>query len=427
MMKQGSAGRADRMAGLSGNKLWQSQKGTNNMKITAIEQIRIPPSWVWVKVSTDAGITGWGEPYLEGHVETVFAEVERLKPYLLGQDPTETERLWRVMYQSGLGYVGGPVKMSALSGLDMAFWDIKGKACGLPVYRLLGGPVRTRLPVYRALGSDPIHFVEPGDPYRRGLARRTPGSKPHDDVVRGYVETAQEILRWGFKSMKMHVQVSGDFQAQYRIAQIRDSVQAVREAVGNDIELAIDVHNPQPQMALKLAQLLEPFDLLFMEEPVPVEQVGDIAIIASRTTLPIAAGERWCDKWVFHKALDAGARVLQPDLAHAGGFTELKKIAALAECYHAFVAPHCPLSPLSFAACLQLGAALPNYLVQEHNECNDWQENGRTVIGAGYFSRGFRLEDDGCIQLDNAPGLGVDITDDTIREICRKPWSPVRG
>ena len=397
------------------------------MKITAIEQIRIPPSWIWVKVSTDEGIVGWGEPYLEGHVETVYAEVERLRPYLIGQDPTETERLWRVMYQSGLGYVGGPVKMSALSGLDMAFWDIKGKAYGLPVYRLLGGPVRTRLPVYRALGADPIHFVEPGDPYRRGLRQPASPPKSHEAMVSGFAESAREILRWGFRSMKMHVQVSHDFTAQYRISRIRDYVQAVRQAVGPDIELAIDVHNPQPQMALKLAQALEPFDLLFMEEPVPVEQVDDIALIASRTTLPIAAGERWCDKWVFHKALDAGARILQPDLAHAGGFTELKKIAALAECYQAYLAPHCPLSPLSFAACLQLGASLPNYLVQEHNECNDWQENGRTVIGAGYFRQGFVIEDDGCVQLGDAPGLGIEITDETIRQICQKPWSPIRG
>ena len=167
--------------------------------------------------------------------------------------------------------------------------------------------------------------------------------------------------------------------------------------------------------------------MLFMEEPVSVERIQDVAMVAQGTTVPIAAGERWMGKWAFHQALDAGVRVLQPDLAHAGGITELKKIAAMAECYGAYMAPHCPLSALAIAASMQLGGAIPNYLVQEHNEVNDALVDGKTVIGAGYFKNPFVLEDDGCIALPDAPGLGVEIDEEGMEKIMAKPWTVRRG
>jgi galactonate dehydratase len=194
------------------------------------------------------------------------------------------------------------------------------------------------------------------------------------------------------------------------------------------MELAIDVHNPQPQVAIKLGKHLEPYNPLFMEEPVYTERIEDLAFVARETTVPIAAGERWMGKWDFHRALDAGARILQPDIAHAGGITELKKIAAIAECYGAYMAPHCPLSILSLAACFQLGASISNFLVQEHNEVNDYRLDGKTLLGYGYLKQPFVLEDDGHVTLDEKPGLGIDIDEENLHMLIHeKPWSVQRG
>ena len=399
------------------------------MKIVSIETMKVPPSWVWVKVTTDEGLVGLGERYLECHGDAVIAEVERMKPFLLGEDPTAVEHMWQIMYNSGVAYVGGPIKMSAISGLDMAFWDIKGKALGQPIYKLLGGPTRTRIPFYHATGAGIPHHVEPGDPYWKSR----PGDAPHkppkdrDEMAQRAVDGAKELVSWGYRTLKFHVGMSYDFTRQDRIEEIVAMVAAVRKAVGDTIELGIDVHNPQPQMAVKLARRLEPYNMLFMEEPVSIERIQDLRIVAQGTTVPIAAGERWMGKWAFHQALDAGARVLQPDLAHAGGITELKKIAAMAECYGAYMAPHCPLSALAIVASMQLGGGIPNYLVQEHNEVNDSLVDGKTVIGAGYFKKPLVLEDDGCIALPEGPGLGIELDEAGMEAIMAKPWTVRRG
>jgi galactonate dehydratase len=401
------------------------------MRIADIVTIKVPPSWVWVKVLTDEGLTGWGEPYLECHGDTIIAEVERIKPFLLGKDPTAVEQRWQDMYTCGTGYVGGPVKMSAISGIDMALWDIKGKAAGLPIFRLLGGPARDGILMYHSYGFGEPRFVEPGDPYRaiyRDKPRKPPSEISRDERLDAIATAARGYREWGYRCLKMHVNIRQDFTGQGAIGAIAENVAAARAAMGSEALLAIDVHNPQPQMALKLAHKIERYDMLFMEEPVSVERIEDLAIVAGRTTIPIAAGERWMGKWDFRRALDAGARVLQPDIAHAGGITELKKIAAIAECYNAYMAPHCPLSIMSMAASFQLGMGIPNLLVQEHNEVNDYRLDGKTLYGYGYLKTPYVLDGDGMIRLSEAPGLGIEIDEESLDEIIKtKEWTVARG
>ena len=386
------------------------------MKITSVETLKIPPSWVWVKITTDEGIVGYGEPYLEIHPDTVIAEVNRVAPLIIGKDPCEIENRWQDMYDSGMGYVGGPIKLSAISGIDMALWDIKGKALGAPVYSLLGGPVKKKIKVYRAVESGLPHSTDPGDPYGMDFSR--------PQTAEGYAMCAEKLVEWGYRAIKLHTHV--DIMNQKQIEMIVKAFELMRKNLGDDIDLFIDVHNPIPELAVKLAKLLEPYNLLFMEEPAPIERIQDLARVTGSTSIPIACGERWTGKWDHLRALEAGARILQPDTAHAGGITELKKISVLAEAYKAYIAPHNPLSIISFISSCQLDAGIPNFLIQEHNNANDCVIDGKLYIGAGYFKEPFELKD-GYIELSDAPGLGFELSPEGMEKINAKPWTVKRG
>jgi galactonate dehydratase len=394
------------------------------MKITALEVLKVPPSWVWVKVHTDEGLVGLGEPYLENHPDVVIAEVKRLEPFLIGQDPTRVEALWQAMYDSGLGYKGGPIKMSALSGIDIALWDIAGKAAGLPVYRLLGGAVRDRIRMYRATGGALPHCVRPGEPYRAGHR-----AEARRDDPGAWAEAARILTQeWGFRCLKVHFGPGEGLEVTSRLDRFVERFAAVREGAGPDVDVAVDIHNPHPAIALQMIEALALLRPLFVEEPMPIERVDVLVDIARRTSAPIAAGERWMGKWVFFDALAKGAlSVLQPDICHAGGITECRKIAAMGEAAYAMTALHCPLSPLALAASVQLDAAIPNFLVQEHNEVNDWRADGRTYFGYGYFKEPFVLGDDGCVQVPQGPGLGIELDDDGMAEIMARSWDARRG
>ncbi|MSQ44411.1 MAG: galactonate dehydratase [Chloroflexi bacterium] len=398
------------------------------MKIVSMELIKVPPSWVWLKIHTDEGISGLGEPYLENHPDSVIAEVLRLEPLLIGEDPTRIEWLWNRMYEGGSGYKGGPVKMSAISGIDMALWDITGKAAGLPVHRLLGGATRDRILVYRAVGGGRPHVVEPGDPYRAG--RRDPGP---GDPIPGSPEAwraaaAELVHEWGFRALKAHVSPGETPFGTDNVDAMVECFAAARAGAGPGVPVAIDIHNPHPAIARQMLRALAPHRPLFVEEPMPIERIDALAEAVAGSEVPVAAGERWMGKWIFFDALSRGLlAVVQPDLAHAGGITECRKIAAIAEAAYATVALHCPLSPLAFAASVQLDASIPNFLVQEHNEVNDTREGGRTVIGAGYLRAPFVVGDDGCVAVPVAPGLGVEIDEAGMARIMAKPWSTQRG
>jgi galactonate dehydratase len=395
------------------------------MKITRIELLKVPPSWVWVKVHTDEGLVGLGEPYLENHADAVIAEVSRLEPFLIGQDPTRVQALWSRMYDSGLGYKGGPIKMSAISGIDIALWDIAGKAAGVPIHRLLGGATRDRVRMYRATGGALPHCVRPGQPYRAGYA--TERSRHDDPAV--WAEAARILTQeWGFRCLKVHFSPGDGLEVTSRMDRFAEQFAAVRAGAGPDVDVAVDIHNPHPAIAVQLIEALAPHRPLFVEEPMPIERVDALVEVARRATVPIAAGERWMGKWVFFDALSRGAlAVLQPDICHAGGITECAKIAAMGEAAFAKVALHCPLSPLALAASIQLDAVLPNFLVQEHNEVLDWREDGRTLIGNGYLRAPFILDADGCVAVPTGPGLGIELDDDGMAEIMAQPWQSQRA
>jgi len=398
------------------------------MKIVSLELIKVPPSWVWLKIHTDEGITGLGEPYLENHPDSVIAEVLRLEPLLIGEDPTRIEWLWNRMYEGGSGYKGGPVKMSAISGIDMALWDITGKAAGLPVHRLLGGATRDRVLVYRAVGGGRPHVVEPGDPYRAGRRDPVPGDPKPGSPEAWRAAAAELVHEWGFRALKAHVSPGETPFGTDLVDGMVACFAAAREGAGPGVPVAIDIHNPHPAIARQMLRALAPHRPLFVEEPMPIERVDALAEAVAGSEVPVAAGERWMGKWIFFDALSRGLlAVVQPDLAHAGGITECRKIAAIAEAAYATVALHCPLSPLAFAASVQLDASIPNFLVQEHNEVNDTRDGGRTVIGAGYLRDPFVVGDDGCVEVPNAPGLGVEIDEAGMARIMAKPWSTQRG
>ncbi|HEX2035776.1 MAG TPA: enolase C-terminal domain-like protein [Chloroflexota bacterium] len=402
------------------------------MKITRLEILKVPPSWVWLKLHTDEGLVGLGEPYLEGHPEAVIAEVRRLEALLIGRDPCRVEELWEAMYRAS-GYRGGPVTMSAISGIDIALWDVAGKAAGLPVHRLLGGPCREAIKMYHASGGAPAHQVEPGLPYRAaagvGGAPRT--GRPRGGQPQDFAEAARRLVQeWGFRALKVHLGAGEDVRGGDRVAAIVERFAAAREGAGPGVDVAIDVHNPHPTVGMQLLRELAPLRPLFVEEPMPLERVDVLEHIVrqSGTTAPVAAGERWMGKWVFFDALSRGLlAVVQPDICHAGGVTECKKIAAIAEAAYAQVALHCPLSPIAIAASIQLDAAIPNFLVQEHNEVNTRREDGRTLIGKGYLRQPFVLDADGCVPVPQGPGLGIELDEDGLARVMEKPWSERRG
>ncbi|HYS39039.1 MAG TPA: galactonate dehydratase, partial [Pseudonocardiaceae bacterium] len=358
------------------------------MKITDVETFLVPPRWLFLKLSTDEGVTGWGEPVVEGRAETVRAAVHELADLVLDQDPLRIEEHWQVLRRSGF-YRGGPVLSSALAGFDHALWDIAGKARGVPVHELLGGPVRDRVRVYSWVGGDrPERIAE---------------------AVAAQVEQ-------GFTAVKMNASgpmaaVASPAEANAVLARARQA----REALGPDRDLAIDFHGRvSPAMARRLLRMLEEVQPLFVEEPVLPETQGDaLASVVACSGVPIATGERLYSRWDFKPALDAGVAVVQPDPSHAGGISELRRIAALAEVYGATMAPHCPLGPISLAASLQVAFATPNFLIQEQSlrmHYNAGTEFLDYLVDTTPFE--FR---DGHVARLTGPGLGIEVNEAAVR------------
>lgn len=348
------------------------------MKITKLETIFVKPRWLFLKVHTDEGIVGLGEPVVEGRSQTVAAAVHEIGRYLIGEDPRRIEHHWQAIYR-GQFYRGGPVLCSALSGIEQALWDITGKWLGQPVYNLLGGATRDKIRVYGWVGGETF-----GD----------------------YISSAQVSLNAGFNALKTGL-VSPPIQIVDTMAVVEENVHRfaeLRAAVGPHVDIGIDFHGQvSPAMAVRFAKALEPYYPLFIEEPVLPENVDAMVTVARSTSIPIATGERLFTKWGFREVLEKQAAVImQPDISHAGGILECKKIAAMAECYYAAVAPHCPLGPIALAACLQLDACIPNFLVQEH-----------VTTGEGYLKEPFKIVH-GHIPLPTKPGLGIELDDEAI-------------
>jgi len=356
------------------------------VKITRLETILVQPRWLFLKMHTDTGLVGYGEPVVEGRARTVQQAVAELEEYLIGQDPRRIEHHWQAIYRHGF-YRGGPVLTSALSGIEQAMWDILGKSLNAPVYQLLGGACRERIRMYAHCGGG-----TPEQAAASALAK----------VKEGYT-----ALKTGVGKTPARTIESPAF-VEYCAAKFA----AIREAVGNEVDVAVDFHGQiSPAMAVRLAKALEPYHPMFIEEPCLPDNVDVMVTVARSTSIPIATGERLFTKWGFRETLEKQAAVVvQPDLCHAGGILEVKKIAAMAECYYAGVAPHNPLGPISLASCLQVDACIPNFLVQE-----------QVSLGEGYLKEPFRLVN-GYIELPTGPGLGIELDEEAVAAKTGHDW-----
>lgn len=351
------------------------------MKITKLETFLVKPRWLFLKVYTDDGIIGLGEPILEGRALTCAKAVEELTPYLIGKDPRKVVHHWQAMYRHAF-YRGGPILTSALSGVEQALWDILGKSLGVPVYQLFGGPTRERIRLYKGAGD---------------------------------ARSMKEWLAKGFTAFKTGVfngRPARIIENKAFIDRVVERFASLREAVGTEVDIAIDFHGAiSPQTAKLLIKALEPFQPMFIEEPCQCQNVDIMADIARGTHLPIATGERIFTKWGFREILEKhAASILQPDLCHAGGINEVRIIAGMAEAYYAGIAPHNPLGPISLAACIQLDASIPNFVAQEH-----------TTLGEGYLKNPFVFEN-GYVQLPKSPGLGIELDEDALADKIGHDW-----
>ncbi|MEG9294821.1 galactonate dehydratase [Mangrovibacillus sp. Mu-81] len=361
------------------------------MKITGYELFKVAPRWLFLKIETDEGITGWGEPVIEGRAETVRAAVHELMANLIGKDPAHIEDHWNMMYRSGF-YRGGPILMSAIAGIDQALWDIKGKFFNAPVHQLLGGKCRDSIKVYSWIGGD----------------------RPSDVGT-----AAKEVVDTGFTAVKMN----GTEELQYvdsheKIDQVLERVAAVREAVGPYVGIGIDFHGRvHKPMAKTLAKELETFRPMFIEEPVLPENNEALREIANHTSTPIATGERMFSRWQFKPLLmDGYVDIIQPDLSHAGGITECKKIISMAEAFDVAVAPHCPLGPIALAACLQVDATSHNAFIQEQSLGIHYNV-GSDLLDYITDKEVFKYED-GYVKIPQGPGLGIEINEEYVRRIA---------
>lgn len=364
------------------------------MKITAVNTYYVRPRWGFVEIETDEGYTGWGEAVLEGHADAVLACLNEYKPYLIGKDPSRIEDLSATIYRAGF-YRGGGVMMSALSGIDQALWDIKGKVFNAPVYELMGGRCRDKIRVYSWIGGD----------------------RPSDTGA-----MAKERMDAGFTAVKMNATEELQMIDSYeKVDAVLERVAAIREACGKYFGIAIDFHGRvHKPMAKVLAKKLEEFDPMFLEEPVLCENMECFKEIANCCNIPIATGERLFTKYDFKRLLQVGGvDIIQPDLSHAGGITEVKKIASMAEAYDVALAPHCPLGPIALSACLQVDATSYNAVIQEQSIGIHYNV-GKEVLDYALNREDFQFEN-GFAKMPIKPGLGIVVNKELVLEENKNP------
>lgn len=357
--------------------------------IAKFELFKVPPRWLFLKITTDDGVTGWGEPVVEGRASTVAAAVREMEEYLIGRDPTEIEDIWQVLYRGGF-YRGGPILMSAISGIEQALWDITGKIYGLPVHKILGGAVRQKVRVYSWIGGD----------------------RPSDVAAQ-----ARERYQAGMTAIKMNAtEEMGWIDSYKKVEEVLARVQAIRDVLGYKIDIALDFHGRvHKAMARVLMKELEPYHLMFVEEPVLIENREALIELRRHASMPIATGERNFGRWDFKALLADGAvDIIQPDVSHAGGILEVKKIAAMAEAYDVAVAPHCPLGPIALAACLQVDYCTPNAFIQEQS-LNIHYNVGADLLDYLENPQLFDYKD-GFVGVLTEPGLGISIDEDVVRQ-----------
>ncbi|MFB6202543.1 MAG: galactonate dehydratase, partial [Halorhabdus sp.] len=361
------------------------------MKVTSYELYAVPPRWLFLKLETDTGLEGWGEPIVQGRLETVRTAVQELvEGYLIGADPRRVEHHNRTLYQGGY-FRGGPVLMSAISGIDQALWDIVGRHHDCPVYELLGGHVRERVMVYGWVGGD------------------TPARMASE---------ANRLVERGYRAVKLNVPNSEvrPLETPERVETAVDHLAAVRDEIDDDVLVGVDFHGRVPKpMASRIVERLEPYDPAFIDQPVLPEHGPAISEVAERTSVPLSTGERLYTRAQFRDLLEQRAvSAIQPDVTHVGGITEMRKIATLADTYDVAVVPHCPLGPVAFAASLQVDFATHSAVLQEQDLDLDDPE---TSVGLRYLSDREVFEFvDGYVERPNGRGLGIDVDEEYVRE-----------
>ncbi|MFB7251658.1 galactonate dehydratase [Microbacterium sp. NPDC056234] len=362
--------------------------------ISRVESFPVAPRWLFVRIETGDGAVGWGEASLEGYGDVVRAAVDQFAEYLVGRDPGLIEDHWQVLTK-GQFYRGGAVLASAVSGVDQALWDLKGKRLGVPVHDLLGGAVRERIRAYGWVGGDDPSEVA--------------------DQISAQIEV-------GLTAVKMNA--SGRMGRNGSVSELDGvlaRVASARAVLGPDRDVAVDLHGRfSLATARRLAPMLEPLHPFFIEEPVVPENSHVIGRMVDATTIPIATGERLYNRQEFLPVLQAGIAIAQPDLSHAGGITEVRRIAALAETFDVTLAPHCPLGPLALAACLQVGFATPNYLIQEQSIGIHYNK-GAEVLDYVADTRPLRFVD-GSFERLTGPGLGIEIDERAVRDAASR-WT----
>lgn len=361
------------------------------MKITKIKSLLAfggRQTWVFVHVETDAGITGIGEASLEGKEKAVEAAVDDMARFLIGRDPTRIEQNWQIMYRHGF-WRGGVVLLTAMSGIEQALWDITGKELGVPVYRLLGGACRDKIQLYTHSGGRTI-----------------------DDAVKH----AQSLVSQGWRAFKTGSLGFENFATEKQcIKALVERFKAVREAVGPDILIGMDCHGRHtPGQAIQILRALEPYDLFFLEEPVPPDNVeAFMRLRNAETNVNIATGERLFTKWGYRELLEKQyADIIQPDPCHDGGLLETRKIGAMAETYYVRVAPHNPNGPVATAASLHLAACMPNFVILEYAQNQPWRDQ--------VITEPLKIVD-GYVELPTKPGLGIELN---YEAIAKMPYQP---
>ncbi|KAF2092080.1 D-galactonate dehydratase [Saccharata proteae CBS 121410] len=366
-------------------------------KISSIEYFRVPPRWLFVKITDADGNAGWGEATLEGHTEAVEGTLDEFRTRFVGLEADNIEHIWQLAWRLSF-YRGGPVFMSALAGIDIALWDLKARNLNVPIHQLLGGAVRSKVSVYAWIG----------------------GNRPSDVTAAAKARLAQ-----GFKAVKMNATEDVGWLDSPRV--VDSAVERLRLVKELGMDAAMDFHGRlHKPMAKQLAKALEPHRPLFIEEPLLSEHPEGIKQLSELTTCPIALGERLHSRWDVKRFLqDASVDVLQPDVSHCGGISELKRIAAMAEAYDVAIAPHCPLGPIALAACLQIGLCTPNHVIQEMSQGIHYNTDAGDVDIHTYLldSAVFNVEHGFVNKLDG-PGLGIEINEAVVREHARTatPW-----
>lgn len=364
------------------------------MKITKIRLYKVAPRWQFLAIDTDEGVTGWGEPVLEGRADSVAATVKELSPYIIGQDPRKINDLWNILYRGGF-YRGGGIHMSAISGIDQALWDIKGKWLNQPITELLGGTCRDKMKLYSWVGGDESHNI---------------------------IEQMESALSNGFDTFKLNgCEKLKQIDSYRQIDKAVEKIAKLRDHFGTKVDFGLDFHGRvSSAMAPVLIKELEPYRPLFIEEPVLPDFAEQYSRLAAKTSIPLAAGERMFSRYEFKNIFaQGGLKIIQPDLSHAGGITECVKIASMAEAYDISIAPHCPLGPIALASCLAVDFISSNAMIQEQSIGIHYNKNSIELTDYVRNKDDFIYEE-GCIKPLTKPGLGVVVDEDRVIEESTK-------